>query len=426
MDGLPQRVVDIPLPPPTENVGKKIVMFGRPTCPDCARIKKFLSDNAIEYEYHDIDVDGLAQKWVASFAESVPVLIMLDGSLMYSPSNDELHWKLQSASVNQKVMMVEPQVFDVVVIGGGPAGISAAIYAVRKSLKVLLLTKIIGGQAARSGDIENLLGFTLVSGADLAAKLREEVERFQDDGIWIKEGVDVSTIEGSEGKFSVKTAQGGTYLSRNVLIASGRIPRMLGVPGEKEFFGRGVATCATCDAPLFRGKRVVVVGGGNSALDAVVSLMKMAQEVTVVNNTDALRGDAMMLESIAKSGNVKILNKTAVVEISGSKFVEGIKVKDLTSGQEQEVGVDGVFVEIGWVPSTDFVPPQVELDENKQIKVDEYGKTSFDGIWAAGDVNNLWGEQIVIASGEGAKTALAMAEHIAGLPHQATSNVHEG
>lgn len=425
MDNLPNRVIDVPAPIPTESVGKKIVLFGQPTCPDCARVKKFLADNAIEYEYRDITTDKEANKWLTSFASSVPVLVMWDGSIKYSPSNEELLAYIQTTSINKKVTMVEPQVFDTIIIGGGPAGITAAVYAVRKSLKVLLVTKVIGGQAAMSGDIENYPGFTMVSGVDLAAKFREEVERFQDDGIWIKEGVDVSGIEGIEGGFMVKTAQNGSYRTKTVLIASGRIPRLLGVPGEKEFFGRGVATCATCDAPLFKGKNVAVVGGGNSALDATVALMKLAKEVTIVNNTESLRGDAMMLQNVTSAPNVKVLNGSQVTEVSGSKFVEGLKVKD-SAGQETVIPVDGVFIEIGWVPSVGFVPPEVKLDEQKQIVVDEYGKTSFDGIWAAGDVNNLWGEQIVIAAGEGAKVALSISEHIAKLPHQATSNVHEG
>ncbi|MBI3486498.1 FAD-dependent oxidoreductase, partial [Candidatus Daviesbacteria bacterium] len=157
--------------------------------------------------------------------------------------------------------MIEPEIFDTIIIGGGPAGLSAAIYAVRKSLKVLLITREIGGQAALSGDVENYLGFSIITGADLASKFRENVERFKGDGIWIKEGVLVKSVEGTEGNFIVKT-ESNEYHSKTVIIASGRTPRMLNVPGEKEFFGKGVATCATCDGPLYKGKEVVIVGGG--------------------------------------------------------------------------------------------------------------------------------------------------------------------
>jgi len=426
MDSLPKNVSDVSLPPPTDAVGKKIVLFGRPSCPDCARIKKFLAENAIEYEYHDIDQDRVGLKWLSSFSTFVPVMIMLDGALLYSPTSADLLAKIQGDSVNKKVSMTEPELFDVVIIGAGPSGASAAIYAVRKSLKVLVVTKTIGGQAAQSGGVENYLGFTMISGADLAMKFREELKRFANDGLWLKEGVDVSAIEGFEGNFMVKTAQGGGYRGKTVLIASGRVPRLLGVPGEKEFYGRGVATCATCDAPLYKGRRVAVIGGGNSAMDAAIALLKIAKEVTIVNNQPELRGDSMMLANVVAATNVTVLNNHVVVDIKGTKFVEGVTVKDQTTNEEQIVGVDGVFIEIGWSPSVDFVPPQIEKNDKHEIVVDEFGKTTFDGIWASGDVNNLWGEQIVIAAGEGAKAALTIAEHIAKLPHQATSNTHEG
>lgn len=328
MDNLPQNSSDVSSPVPSDLVGKKIIIFGRSSCPDCARIKKFLAENAIEYDFKNIDQDKLALKWVSSFSTFIPVLVMLDGTIMYAPSNTDLMNKIQGDSINKKVTMVEPELFDVVIIGAGPAGSSAAIYAVRKSLKVLVVTKTIGGQAAQSGDVENYLGFTMISGADLAMKFREDLKRFENDGIWLKEGVDVSAIEGFENNYVVKTAQGGAYRGRTVLIATGRVPRLLGVPGEKEFFGKGIATCATCDAPLFRGRRVAVVGGGNSALDAAISLMKIAKEVTIINNQPQLKGDSIMMANVSQAKNVKVLNAHDTTAIKGTKTVEGIVVKN--------------------------------------------------------------------------------------------------
>src|SRR5260221_8656486 len=187
-NNLPKMVTDVQLPVPSENVGKKIVMFGLPECPDCLRIKKFFADNAIEYEYHDVDSDKEASKWLTSFIDHVPVLIMLDQSLMFSPSNQQLLDKINAQSVNATAKAVEPEIFDTIIIGAGPAGITAAIYAVRKALKVLIITKTIGGQASFSGDIENYPGFTMITGADLASKFKEEIERFKGEGLWIKEG----------------------------------------------------------------------------------------------------------------------------------------------------------------------------------------------------------------------------------------------
>lgn len=318
-----------------------------------------------------------------------------------------------------------PEIFDTMIIGAGPAGISAAIYTVRKNLKVLMLTKDIGGQAALSGDIENYLGFTMITGADLAKKFKQELMNFENEGLWVKEGVEVIGLSGADPDFIVKTSDNNSYHGKTVIIASGRIPKMLNIPGEKELFGKGVATCTTCDAPLFKDKDVAVVGGGNSALDAAFSLNKVARSVTVVNNTDNLRGDEILLKNVTSSAKVKVLNNHQALEILGDQAVGGIKIKDTKSGQEQILTVSGVFVEIGWTPSTVF-DKLTNKNDRGEIEVDEYGATSIPGIYAVGDVNNIWGEQIVIAAGEGAKTALRVAEHLSKVPHQATSNIHEG
>ncbi len=319
-----------------------------------------------------------------------------------------------------------PEIFDTIIIGGGAAGIAAAIYTVRKNLKVLMVTKNIGGQAALSGDVENYPGFTMITGADLAKKFREELMTFENQGLWVKEGVEVIDLGGSDPDFSVKTSDSNnSYHGKTVIIASGRNPKMLGIPGEKELLGKGVATCATCDAPFFKNKDVAVIGGGNSALDAAFSLIKVARSVTLINNTEALRGDEILLKNVTQSPKVKVLNSHQALEILGDQAVGGIKIKDNQSGQEQILTVSGVFIEIGWTPSTSF-DKLTNKNDKGEIEVDEYGATSIPGIYAAGDVNDTWGEQIVIAAGEGAKTGLRVAEHISKVPHQITSNIHEG
>lgn len=328
---------------------------------------------------------------------------------------------------------MEPKIFDTIIIGGGAAGIAASIYTVRKNLKVLMLTKNIGGQAALSGDIENYPGFTMITGADLAKKFREDLMNFENrrglfsgenNGLWIKEGVEVSELSGADPDFVVNTSDGSEYHGRTVIIASGRIPKMLEIPGEKEFYGKGVATCAVCDTPFYKDKDVAVVGGGNSALDAAFSLQKVARSVTIINITDSLAGDEILMKNVTSSPKVKILNNHEALEILGDQAVGGIKVKDKRTGVEQVMTVSGVFVEIGWTPST-FFDKLTNKNDRGEIEVDEYGATSVPGIYAAGDVNDVWGEQIVIAAGEGAKTALRVAEHLSKVPHQATSNIHE-
>lgn len=318
-----------------------------------------------------------------------------------------------------------PEIFDTIIIGAGASGITAAIYAVRKNLKVLMLTKNIGGQAALSGDVENYPGFTMITGAELARRFREELMNFENQGLWVKEGVEVVDLSGADPDFMVKTSDGGAYHGKTVIIASGRIPKMLNIPGEKEFYGKGVATCTACDAPFYKDKDVAIVGGGNSALDAAYTLEKVARSVTIINITEALRGDEILLKKVNTSPKVKILNDHEALEILGDQVVGGIKIKDRKSQLEQILPVSGVFVEIGWSPSTLF-DKLTDKNERGEIEVDEYGATSVPGIYACGDVNNIWGEQIVIAAGEGAKTALRVAEHLSKVPHQPTSNIHEG
>lgn len=417
-NNLPQHLNDIPTKPtfPLDNLGHKIILFGQATCPDCMRVKKFFTENAIQYEYHDIAKEKAAQEWVSSFVSFVPVMIMLDGSMMYSPSNQELAEKLNPSFGGQtNLKMPEPEIYDVIVVGGGPAGITAAIYAVRKMLKVLMITKNVGGQSALSADIENYPGFTMITGTDLASKFQEEVERFTGEGLWIKEGVEVTSVTGEEGDITVATAQ-NHYRSKTVILAVGRNPRLLGVPGEKEFFGHGVATCATCDGPLYKGLDVAVIGGGNAALDAADSLVKVARSVIIINNGAELHGEDMVIKKVTADPKVKIINNAITKQIQGSDKVTSVKIEHSDTHQEEDIPVQGVFIEIGWQPATGFLPAEITKNDKGEVVVDQYGKTSFPGIWAAGDVTNLWGDQIVIAAGEGAKTALIIADYLAKKP----------
>ena len=316
-----------------------------------------------------------------------------------------------------------PEIFDTIIIGAGPAGISAAIYTVRRNLKVLVLTKNIGGQAALSGDIENYPGFSLINGADLAKKFREELVIFEGKGLWLKEGEEVLDITGADPKFEVKVSD-SSYFAKTVIIASGRIPKMLGVKGEKELLGKGVATCATCDAPFYENLDVAIVGGGNSALDAAIVLQKKARSVSIINITESLRGDEIFLKNVESNSKIKIYNNHEVLEILGDQKVAGIRILDKKTNKEEVIPVLGVFIEIGWTPSVSF-DKLTNKNDSGEIEVDEYGATSVPGIYATGDVNDLWGEQIVIAAGEGAKTGLRVAEHLSKVPHQHTSNIHE-
>jgi alkyl hydroperoxide reductase subunit F len=301
--------------------------------------------------------------------------------------------------------------YDVLIIGAGPAGLTASIYCARKKLKTLILSKDIGGQAAISSEVDNYLGYHLISGAELVQKFEEHIKEFD---IKLELGVEVKDIRKIEGGFEVAT-DGQDYQGRAMIIASGKIPRRLDVPGERKFLGRGVTYCATCDAPLFAKRDVAVVGGGNSALDATLQLTKIANKIYLISRSSVLKGDEVMREKALASSKVEILYNTEVKNISGKTLVEKIEVLDKESGKTKELEVQGVFIEIGSIPSIDFAKGLIEVNERNEIKVDSKNSTNIPGIFAAGDVTDVLEKQIIIAAGEGAKAALSTYGYLAKL-----------
>ena len=298
--------------------------------------------------------------------------------------------------------------YDCIIIGAGPAGMTAGIYTARRKLKTLVLAKSIGGQMIWSADVENYTGFSMITGADLTLKFQEHLASLKED-LEVRLDVEVVRLDKNITSFVVEDKAGNVYYGKSVIVASGKNPKLLGVPGEEKLFGKGVAVCATCDAPLYKGKDVVVVGGGNSAMDAILSLAKIARNVYVINLTSDYAGEDLVKNKIMSCHNVKTYHSSKVTAIMGETHVTGIKFQTL--GQpEQELSVSGVFVEIGYVPSNDFADI-LEKNEAGEIKVDQNSQTNIPGIFAAGDINDAWGEQIIIAAGEGAKAAMAVSNY---------------
>ncbi len=291
---------------------------------------------------------------------------------------------------------------DVIIIGAGPAGLSAGVYCARKMLRTLVVSSNVGGQAAWSWEVENYLGYQLITGVELVERFREHLEHFP---VTLREGETVTGLRRENRGFLVLTEIGGEYRARAVIAASGKVPRKLGIPGEEEFRGRGVAYCATCDAPLFRGKRVAVVGGGNSALDAALQLAQLAEQVFLITNESALGGDEIRREQVLAAPRVEVLTSCEVQAILGETFVSGLET--VQGGKKDVLAVEGVFIEIGSIPSTAYLPPEVELNELGEIVIDSNNRTSLPGLFAAGDVTNVIEKQIIIAAGEGAKAALS-------------------
>lgn len=288
---------------------------------------------------------------------------------------------------------------DLIIIGAGPAGITAAVYAARKKMTVLVISKDIGGQAAWSGDIENYTGYQFITGPQLASKFQEHMRKFD---IQLKDNETVIELKKTENKIYVNT-DAGAYESQTAIVASGKRSRELNVLGEKEFKNKGLTYCATCDGPLFVDKDVAVIGGGNSALDAALQLMRIARQVYIINITEKLTGDPLMQEKLNQAKNVSVLNNRQVTAVLGDKFVSGIKIKK--DGQEKVIPVQGIFVEIGLMPNSEFAEG-LEKNQFGEIKVNCYNETNLPGIFAAGDVTDVPEKQIIIAAGEGAKAAL--------------------
>lgn len=292
------------------------------------------------------------------------------------------------------------KIYDLVIIGAGPAGITAAVYAARKKMDPLVITKDIGGQASLSGDIQNYTGYQFITGPELAIKFEEHMRKFNFE---IKENEEVKELISKKGTFLVKTDK-DNYQARTVIVASGKRSRELGVTGEREFRNKGLTYCATCDGPLFAGRDVAVIGGGNSALDAALQLIKIVNHIYIINITDSLTGDGIMQEKIRADNKVSIFNNSRVKEILGDSFVQAIKIEE--NKEEKILDVQGIFVEIGLIPNSEFAS-YLEKNERKEIVVNQRNETSIPRIFAAGDVTNVPEKQIIIAAGEGAKAVLS-------------------
>lgn len=291
--------------------------------------------------------------------------------------------------------------FDLIIIGCGPAGMTAAVYAARKQLNILLVTEDFGGQPMWTLGIENYMGYQFVTGPELMAKFQEQVEKFPIQ----TEYEAVKKIEIlNNGTFAVVTAD-HEYATKTVIVASGKRPKRLQVPGESQFIGRGISYCATCDGPLYSGNTVAVVGAGNSAVQAAIEMSAIAKKVYLVIR-NAYRADPILVNQINKLANVEAMFGYKSKEILGDNFVERYVITNVQSGKDTTLTVAGIFVEVGLSPNTEFIQGVVDLTSQGEIKVDCRTRTNVPGIFAAGDVNDGPDKQIVIAAGDGAKAVL--------------------
>jgi len=295
--------------------------------------------------------------------------------------------------------------YDVIIIGGGPAGITAAIYTARRLLSTLVITKEPGGQVVKTPDIENYPGFELISGPELAQKFMSQAKKFGAEIMYDE----VILLDQKNNEFII-SGQKEKYRSKSLILAFGKVPKKLNIPGETEFKGRGISYCSTCDANFFKGKNVAVNGGGNSAFDAALLLSKTAKEVYLIHRRDEFTAEEVLIEKVKKAKNVEIITSATIEKIEGDQTVKSITIRH--QNKDKKIKVDGLFIEIGYIVEDGLIKNFVKMDEKNQNIVGKDYKTSRPGVFAAGDLTNSYYKQIVISAGEGAIAALSAAKYL--------------
>ena len=305
---------------------------------------------------------------------------------------------------------------DLIIIGGSVAATTAGIYAARRGLNFKIISKDFGGEVATSGEIGNWPGDGMTDGIALAEKFKKHLESYKVD---MEDGVEVESIVKREDNTflvrTVRTETGQKYLAKTIIITTGVHPRPLNVPGEQEFRNKGVSYCTTCDGPLFSGKIVATIGGGNSALESGLMLADIASNIYVINKNPEFKGDRILIDNLKKKQNVEIIYNASTAEIVGDKFVTGLKYKDNSpagEGKEKELKIDGIFIHIGMVPNSGIVPKEVEKNQFGEIIVNTNCETNVPGLYAAGDVTDVPFKQIVIAAGQGCIAALSAVNYL--------------
>ncbi|HKV84401.1 MAG TPA: FAD-dependent oxidoreductase [Ktedonobacterales bacterium] len=385
-----------------------ITLYGTLWCGDCKRAKKFFGEQRVHYTFVDIDVDpeGLAVVERANNGKHIiPTIVFGDGSALIEPSNAELAAKLGLQSV------ARCNFYDLIVVGSGPAGLTAALYAAREGIETLVIERGgIGGQAGVTERLDNFPGFPEgVSGAEFADRLRQQAERF---GVEILAAQEVTGLDADGMYRVVRTADGAEYRAWSVLLALGSTYRRLGIPGEEDFIGAGVHFCATCDGAFYRDKDVLVIGGGNSAGEEGLFLTKFARTVTILTRGDHLSASKVVVEKVQENPKMAIVPNTTPIAFRGDKKLRAVLVRDTQTGEERELTPEGVFVFIGLTPNTEIVREQVTLDAQGFIIADMALQTSMPGVFAAGDCRAGSTKQAASAAGEGAAAALAIRRYI--------------
>jgi thioredoxin reductase (NADPH) len=393
-----------------------IRVYGASWCPDCRRAKRFLGDQRVSFEWHDIEVDPDGVRIVQQRNNGnniIPTIVFPDGSHLSEPSNEELAEKIGLER------MATMHVYDLIVVGGGPAGLTTSIYAARENLQTLVIdSKGLGGQAGVTERLDNYPGFPDgIGGAELADRIVLQAQRY---GVEMLQAVSVTSVTSDGEEVDVETATGDHYHARAALVATGSSYRRTGAPGEDDLIGAGIHFCATCDGPFYKGaSELVVLGGGNSGLEEGLFLTQFVDKVTIVQRSDRLTANKLLQDKVAMTPEMDVLLNREVVEFrpkdDGSGKLGAVVVKDRESGETEELHPAGAFVFIGLDPNTGFVKGSVDLDDRGLIVTDMGLQTSMPGVFAAGDVRSGSSKQLASAVGEGAAAAIGIRMYLEAL-----------
>ena len=385
-----------------------LTVYGATWCSDCKRAKKFLGEQRIHYNWIDVeqDAEGLAfVEQVNHGKRIIPTIVFDDNSVLVEPSNAELAQKLGLQT------KAKCDYYDLICIGGGPASLTAALYAAREGLDVLVIEKSgLGGQAGVTERLDNFPGFPDgIAGGEFADRLVQQARRF---GVELLQAQEVIGLRAEEESKYVKTADGNEYGARAILIATGSTYRRLGVPGEDDLIGAGVHFCATCDGPFYKGQHVAVIGGGNSAGEESLFLTRFADKVTILARDPEMTASKIVIDKVSSNPKIEVRHNVEVTELHGEAKLKGITLRDRTSGATETIHPAAAFVFIGLSPNSSWLPEEIQRDATGFIVTQANLETSLPGVFAAGDVRLGSTKQAASAVGEGATAALMIREYL--------------
>ncbi|TDP94167.1 alkyl hydroperoxide reductase subunit F [Halanaerobium saccharolyticum] len=389
----------------------KIEVYSKDWCPYCKKAKAFLKSKGLSFTEIDINEGNnyeVMQERTGN--KTVPQIIINDQSLGGYDDIIALENKGEfNALIGKDTKDLSQKEWELIILGAGPAALNAALYAARKGIELLLLTKDIGGQVITTNEIDNYLGKADTTGAELIYDFWDHIAKYEVETVIGEEAVEVA--DGQPGKI-VKTDNGKEYATKSVIVATGAQKRHLGMKQEYVLTGKGVHYCASCDAFLYKGQPVAVVGGGNSGLEAALDLAKIGCEVDLIELQDKLMGDEYLQDRVNASKKITVHTSTTVDQIIGEDKLESVVIKNVSNESTKELDVNGLFIEIGLVANSDFVSSRVETNKQKEIIINERNETGVEGIWAAGDVTNIIDKQIIISAAEGSKAALRVNQYL--------------